>query len=195
MTGLTAVATLTYTPLPIAEFCDNQAISGSDDTGAGHFNVWGNSFPAAELPAAGSRIEVAGTPFDLPERTPGRDNVRCAGQLLPVPTGRYDWIHLLAAAERRTEDTVGLHFVDGDVDFEALRISDFWAAEARFGERTAFATTVMHYPHHIQPRVPALMWHQRIPVSRPAPLTAIRLPRNVAVHIFAVTLLSAGEAA
>ena len=80
-------------------------------------------------------------------------------------------------------------FSDGTrVDFEALRISDFWASEAAFGERVAFESPVMHYPRHVQPKVSALLWIQRVPVTRRATLEAIRLPRNVAVHVFALTL-------
>ncbi len=47
----------------------------------------------------------------------------------------------------------------------------------------------MHYPHHAQPDVSAMLWLQRIPVTRCQPLRGIRLPRNAAVHLFALTLL------
>src|ERR1700678_2822948 len=127
---ITTVAAISFTPLPIAEYCNNQAISAESEIHSGRFNVWGNSFPATDLPEPGSRIEVAGVPFDFPVRGPGGDNIRCGGQLVEVPPGRWDWVHLLTAAERRAEDTVALHFESGDVDFEALRVSDFWAAPA-----------------------------------------------------------------
>jgi hypothetical protein len=186
--ALTVAGTIRFVPVGISGLSNNQAISAATDTGAGHFNVWGNSFPAEQLPPPGSRVQVAGVPFDFPVRGPGGDNIRCGGQFVAVPPGRYDWLHLLAAAERRAEDAVALHFEDGEVDFEALRISDFWAAPARFGEHRAFESSVMHYPHHVQPRLGALLWSQRVPVTRRQGLTAVRLPRNIAVHIFAVTL-------
>lgn len=191
---LTVAATIGYVPVPISGLSNNQAISAASATGDGHFNVWGNSFPAEHLPPAGSQVEVAGIPFDFPAGGPGGDNIRCAGQLVALPPGRYDWVHLLAAAERRAEDAVALHFTDGDVDFETLRVSDFWAAPARFGEHPAFASPVMHYPHHVQPRLDARLWHQRVPVTRDQPLSALRLPRNVALHVFAVTLQTRPEA-
>ncbi|MGH3769717.1 MAG: hypothetical protein ACRDTX_32000, partial [Pseudonocardiaceae bacterium] len=96
--------------------------------------------------------------------------------------------HVLAAAERRCEDTVELNFGDGSVDAEVLRVSDFWAAPAWFGEVKAFESLVMHYPHHVQRGVSAVMWAQRVPVTRRAGLSGVRLPRNVAMHVFAVTL-------
>ncbi len=185
--------TFTYLPMPIGEHFNNRAISSASDTSAGRFNVWGNSFPAGHLPAPGSRIEVAKIPFDFPAPTPAGDNIRCAGQMIFVPPGRYDWLHLLAAAERRAEDTVALHFTEGDVDFEALRVSDFWAAPARFGEHQACLTGQMHYPHHVQPGLSALIWRQRVPVTRGQPLTGLRLPRNVAIHVFALTLQTAPD--
>ena len=174
-------------PVDLAAHRNNTGISPAADTGTGAFNVWGNSFAAERLPAAGA-VEVAGVPFDFPPVGRGPDNVRCAGQYLQVPAGRYDWIHVLAAAERRAEDAVELHYADGSVDAESLRLSDFWAAPAWFGEVKAFESAVMHYPHHVQPGVSALMWAQRVPVTRRAALCGVRLPRNVAMHIFAVTL-------
>lgn len=189
--GLSAEARFRFLPMPIGEHFNNWAISPADDTSVGGFNVWGNSFPAGHLPTPGSRTSVSGVPFDFPSPTGAGDNVRCSGQLIELPAGRYDWLHLLTAAERRTEDSITLHFDDGDVDFEAFRVSDFWAAPARFGERCAFMTTEMHYPHHVQSDLSALMWSQRVPVTRCQRLTAIRLPRNIAIHVFALTLQSA----
>jgi hypothetical protein len=175
-------------PVDISGHRNNTAISAATGTGAGGFNVWGNSFAAEYLPAGGSLVHVDGVPFHFPPVCEGPDNVRCAGQFLRVPEGRYDWIHVLAASERRCEDTVELSFADGSVDAEMLRISDFWAAPAWFGEVKAFESLVMHYPHHVQPGVPAVLWAQRVPVTRRAGLTGFLLPRNVAVHLFAVTL-------
>ena len=184
-----------FSVIDISAHCNNCGISTASRLEAGQFNVWGNSFPAEHLPSAGEALQVANIPFTLagsgaasyPNRA--SDNIRCAGQYIPLPVGKYDWIHVLAASERRTEDTVALHFADSSVDFEVLRISDFWAeAQPAFGDRKAFETPVMHYPHHIQQRVEALMWSQRVAVSRRSPLRGMRLPRNAAIHIFALTM-------
>lgn len=167
---------------------NNIAITKASQTGIGAFNVWRNSFAAEYLPASNSLANVGGIPFRFPVIGAGNDNIRCDGQFLPVPEAHYDWVHVLAAAERRSEDSAELHYADGTVDPEPLRISDFWAAPACFGEIKAFASPVMHYPHHVQDGVPALMWAQRIPATRRTPLSGIRWPHNVAMHIFAVTL-------
>ena len=190
MTGisLSSARTGLCDPVDISGHRNNTAISAATETKAGEFNVWGNSFAAEYLPAGKSLVHVEGVPFEFPPVCDGPDNVRCAGQFIRVPAGRYDWIHVLAASERRCEETVELTFADGSVDAEPLRVSDFWAAPAWFGEVKAFESLVMHYPHHVQRGVPAIMWAQRVPVTRRAELTGILLPRNVAVHVFAVTL-------
>jgi hypothetical protein len=177
-----------FTALPLGEHLNNRGLTSGDRLDAGLFNVWRNSFPAEHVPM-GRELRVDGTPFQMPALVAGApDNLRCEGQLLRVPEGRYDWIHVVAASERRTEDALFLHFTDGSVDREWLRISDFWDAPAHFGETEVVATPVMHYPHHVQPRVSAKLWMQRVPVTRRQALRAIRLPRNVAIHVFALTL-------
>jgi hypothetical protein len=182
------------TPVKLGTHRNNAGITAADTTGAGRFNVWRNSLPAAELPL-GRSINVDGVAFAFPPAGPGRfDNVRCEGQFVTVAPGLYDWCYLLAAGERRVEDEVALHFEDGAVDFEAVRVSDFWAAPAVFGESAAVTTSVMHYPQHVQAGVPARIWCQRIPVTRRAVLRALRLPHNVALHVFAATVCGAEAA-
>lgn len=185
---MTSAITRLCDPVDISGHRNNTAISAATETKAGAFNVWGNSFAAENLPAGESLVHVAGVPFRFPPVCDGPDNVRCAGQFLTVPDGRYDWVHMLTAAERRCEDTVEVNFGDGSVDAEPLRVSDFWAAPAWFGEIKAFESPVMHYPHHVQRGVSAIMWAQRVPVTRRAGLAGVRLPRNAAVHVFAFTL-------
>ncbi len=170
---------------------DTTGITAADALGDGAFNIWSNTFPADELPAAGSVVPVHGIPFRFPAKDPrGRDNLRCARQLIEVPVGRYDWIQFLAAAERRTEDEVQLHYGDGATDPEWLRVSDFWPQTAsRFGERAAFRCRNLHYPRHVQRDMGPAIWRQRVPVPRESELAAVRLPDNPAIHIFAMTLL------
>ncbi|MEU4896747.1 hypothetical protein AB0B12_29630 [Streptomyces sp. NPDC044780] len=177
--------------IDLSAWYNNVGLTRPDNTSAGAFNVWRNSLPAPELPC-GQRVTVEGVPFLLPPADGDRyDNVRCAGQVAPVPRGAYDWVYLLTTAERRVEDEMALHFADGAVDFEPLRVSDFWVAPAVFGETAAFTTTVMHYPRHIQRNVPATVWSQRVPVTRRGRLRAVRFPDNLAVHILAMTLCEA----
>lgn len=188
-------AAITQRSVDLRPYLNNVGVTTTADIGCGHFNVWRNSFAAEDLPEAGSRTVIGSITFQLPVLgNTEPDNVRCDGQYIPVPPGYFDWLYVLGAAERRVEDQVALHFADGRVDFEPLRLTDFWAAPPAFGETLAFQT-LMHYPQHVQFGVPARMWCQRVPVVRRARLIAVRLPANAAAHLFAITLvggLSAG---
>lgn len=180
---------LAFLPVDLSTLYNNRATSEYDRLDEGAFNVWGNSFPARELPTPGEPFDVAGVPFVRGAPTDAGDNVRCDGQYVEVPASACDWVHLVVAGERRAEAEVALHHAEGEVEFEALRVSDFWAeAPAVFGELAVTATAVTHYPHHVQPRLSARLWAQRVPVVRSTPLQGIRLPRHVAVHVFALTL-------
>lgn len=175
--------------LDLAPLFNNDSISYASNLADGGFNVWDNSFPAEELPESLSVVRVGDIPFRFPPKEDGRLNtVVCCGQRLDVPTDRYDWLYVLGSAERRAEDAVFLHYAGGAVDPEWLRISDFWPGSGpRFGEVAAFRCAHMHYPRHVQPNVHPVIWRQRIPVTRSEPLAWVRLPDNVAIHLFAVT--------
>jgi len=178
-----------WLPLDLAPLFNNDSISYASNLSDGSFNVWDNSFPAEELPASLSIVNVAGVPFRFPPKEDRQLNsVVCCGQQLAVPPNDYDWLYVLGAAERRTEDIVYLHYTSGAVDPEWLRISDFWpGAGPRFGEIAAFRCKHMHYPRHVQPGVEPVIWRQRIPVTREEPLASVHLPDNVAIHLFALT--------
>ncbi|HXM57052.1 MAG TPA: hypothetical protein VOB72_16750 [Candidatus Dormibacteraeota bacterium] len=170
---------------------DNDGISHAERPGDGAFNIWANTFPAEELPESGALVDVGGVTFRFPDKRDGRlNNLRCGGQLVHVQPGRYDWIYLLAAAERRTEDPLHLHYRTGAVDPEWLRVSDFWPeARAHFGEMPAFRCSRLHYPRHAQRDMGPTIWRQRVPVPRHEELAAVRLPDNPAIHVFAMTLV------
>jgi hypothetical protein len=174
---------------------DNTGITRLDHLSGGAFSIWGNTFPAEELPD-GPTMQSGGVSFRFPDRGPGGDNIRCAVQFIELPSGRYDWIYLIAAAERRTEDAMLLHYADGSIDPEWLRVSDFWPeTPGRFGERESLRCRSLHYPRHVQTPMGPALWRERVPVPREVALAGIRFPDNPAIHVFALTLTGAAEAA
>ncbi len=187
------VSAPTVLPVDLASYFDNLGITGETDLGSGEFNIWFNSFPAEELPPPGNITRIGGIPFLFPAPSvSGKDNFRCSGQLIDLPHGRYDWIYLLGAAERRSEDFLYLHYADGSADPEWLRVSDFWAeTPAHFGEQHCLRCTCLHYPRHVQRRMGPAIWCCRVPVPRLTELTGLRLPDNPAIHIFALSLMTA----
>lgn len=186
-----------FTPLDLGAYVNCVGIEPVRRPGAGAFNIWRNTYPAEELPAGGSMVTVSAVPFRF-QAADGRqaDNIRCRGQLVTLPGTRVDWIYLLGAAERRTEDALTVCYADGTRRRQWLRISDFWPeTEQWFGELLAYRTTVMLYPRHAQERMAPSIWRQRVPVTVPDGAVAVRLCDNPAMHIFALTLLNEEAAA
>lgn len=182
--------------LDLAPYFDNDGISTSHATADGGFNVWQNTFPAEDLPPGGALVEVGGVEFRFPPTEDGAlNNVVCNGQLIPAPPGDYDWLYVLAAGERRSEDPVWLHYETGATDPEWLRVSDFWPGPPRFGEIPAFRCRSMHYPRHVQTNLEPTIWLQRVPVTRFDRLVSVRLPENRSLHLFAATLVAAAARA
>lgn len=186
--GVATRASTEYRFADLTEHFNNKGVSSDAEPGIGAFNIWSNTFPAEDLPD-GEVLAVGGVPFAFPAtRGDANDNVCCDRQFVGLPQGRYDWLYLVAAAERCTEDSVYLHYADGSTDPESLRISDFWpGAQPRFGERLAVRATRLNYPRHSQADMWPTLWRQRIPVPREQDLVAVRLPDNPSIHVFAIT--------
>lgn len=177
--------------LDLTKHFNNDGIAYAANLKDGRFNVWWNTFPAEELPASNSTVTVEGVEFRFPPKEDGQmNNLVCTGQYLDVPASYFDWIYVLGAGERRSEDAVYLHYESGAVEKETIRISDFWPGDSTFGEPVAFRTENMYYPKHIQYGHKPTIWLQRIPATRiDDKLVGIRLPENAAIHLFAVTLM------
>jgi hypothetical protein len=176
-------------PVDLAAHMNCVGIEPAERPGRGAFNIWHNTFPIEELPPPGSVTVVGGVPFRFPAADGARpDNIRCRGQRIELPAARADWLHLLAAAERRTEDVLTVHYADGATRPQWLRVSDFWPETApRFGELLAFRTSAMLYPNHVDSRMPPAIWRQRVPVAVRDDIVAVTLPDNPAIHVFALT--------
>ncbi|MFJ4670416.1 hypothetical protein [Kitasatospora purpeofusca] len=173
--------------LALEPFMNNQAATTPANLADGRLNVWRNSLPAQDAPL---ELLVDGVPLRTARLDgTGPDNVRCAGQRIEVPERRWDWLYLIGCGERRVRDVLTWHFSDGTVDRDHLALSDLWEGRSDFGEELALRTDVIHYPHHVQERIGITLWCQRVPVTSRKPLTAMSLPRNPAVHLFALTLV------
>jgi hypothetical protein len=182
------VAERSVVTVDISEFANNTALTTEQTLQYGALNVWGNSLPWDTLRNASTEADI---PFEvLPADGQRPDNMRCAGQYVPLPELRADWLHLLATSERRCEEEVHVHYSDGAVDAEWFRVSDFWPAAAHFGERLAARSTRMHYPNHRQFDLVGQIWGVRVPTPRREPLAGVRLPDNPALHVFALSVES-----
>jgi len=170
--------------LALEPFLNNQAATTPENLADGRLNVWRNSLPAQPAPL---ELMVDGVPLRS-SRLDGRgpDNVLCSGQRIEVPERRWDWLYVIGCGERRVRDVVTWHFSNGTVDRDHLALSDLWEGRSDLGEELALRTEVIH---HVQERIGITLWCQRVPVTSRKPLGAISLPRNPAVHLFAMTLV------
>ncbi|MEV0575044.1 MULTISPECIES: hypothetical protein [unclassified Streptomyces] len=173
--------------LALDPFLNNQAATTPENLTEGRLNVWRNSLPAqpAPLDIVVDDVPLRSAPLD----GRGPDNVLCSGQRIEVPERRWDWLYVIGCGERRVRDVVTWHFSNGTVDRDQLALSDLWEGRSDFGEDLALRTDVIHYPHHVQERIGITLWCQRVPVTSRKPLGAMSLPRNPAVHLFAMTLV------
>jgi hypothetical protein len=183
-------------PVDLTPYANCVGIEPSARPGSGAFNIWYNTFPAEDLPAAGSLVRVGSVPFRFPLAGAAEpDNIRCRGQRIALDGSRADWLHVLAAAERRSEDVLRVHYADGSSRPQWLRVSDFWPeTAARFGEQLAFRTASMLYPNHVDRRMPPAIWRQRVPLTARDRAVAVTLPDNPAIHLFAATLVDEAAA-
>lgn len=178
-------------PIDLTSYLNNVGVTSEPNLANGELNIWRNSYPLDEVRALGEEIDVGGIRFAMPSVDGvGPDSIRCSGQHIQLPTNRFDWIYLLCSSERRVEDEAALHFASGDVDFIPFCVSDFWpGAMGRSGEPEAVRFSALNFPRHRQERIEPAIWRQRLPVARETPLSALRLPNNVAAHVFAITCL------
>jgi hypothetical protein len=179
----------------LTDYFNNDGVSWACRTDDGSFNIWGNTFPAEELPPSGSVVDVGGVSFRWPDLSDAKpNNVRCLGQVIPLPEVTCTGIYLLGASERRTEDPVRLFLAGGAVVESWLALSDFWPeTPARFGEVAAVRCSRMHYPRHVQHGMGPTIWRQWIRAPEPVPAVAFGVPDNPAMHIFAVTVIGTPE--
>ena len=179
-----------FSCLPLNDHFDGTGLTARDGLAEGTLNIWGNSLPAEELPVPGSVVTVGGVPFLFPASNSARgDNLRCRSQRLLVPSGRWDWLHVLCTAERRTEDPLLVEYAEGTTREQWLRVSDFWPeTPPRFGELLAFRCGQLNYPQHAQHGMIPSIWAQRIPMTVPTGIRGVQLPENPAMHLFALTL-------
>ena len=174
--------------LTLEPFLNNQAATTPDNLADGRLNVWRNSIPAQGQPL---EIVVDGVPLRSARLDGhGPDNVLCDGQKIDVPQRRWDWLYVIGCGERRVRDVITWQFSDGSVDRDHLALSDLWEGQSDHGEQLALRTDVIHYPHHVQERIGITLWCQRVPITSRKPLSAMSLPTNPAIHLFAMTLVA-----
>ncbi len=180
----------------LTSFFNNDGISTHDNPGDGNFDGGGWAYASETLPesvrASGGPLVVDGVDFEFPSPVDGRaNNVEADGQVIPLPSGRYAGLGVLASAHNGdVQQPATITYGDGTTSTVQLRFTD-WAVSPKFGE-----TTAVDMPHRHDangdtgPRV--YLWAQSVPVQD-KDLVSITLPDDPKLHVFAISATLAGE--
>ncbi|MDW8804472.1 SGNH/GDSL hydrolase family protein [Streptomyces scabiei] len=177
-------------PAPLERLFDNRAVSDDARPAGADFDGHGNSLSAAGLTAAGwtpgRTLTVQGARLTWPRRAAGEpDNVRAAGQSVRV-RGRGDALAFLVAATGGTEaaGTGTVRYASGARSTYRLTASDW-----RTGP---LATKAVALPHINTPggrlTEMARLYVVTVPVGRGREVASVTLPRNPALHVFALSV-------
>ena len=165
------------TAVDISAAFNANAVGGEDG-----IDGWGDMYPADKMPT-GNKAFGAGPMFSMPDFKAEKNVVTADGQTLTVPAGKYATLFVLAAATNGAQESpMQLAYGDAKVD-ATLKISD-WCANAAFGETEA-VTLARAGKNEV---IDCKLFIQKIAIDATKDLTAITLPKNKDVHIFAMTL-------
>lgn len=158
---------------------------------AGNFDGEGRGYPPALMPSAGvHRYGVAGIPFAL--AAPGeKDNIACEGQTIPLSARvQGNTLFLLGAAAPSSQTgTLTLRRANGTQESVVFHLGD-WVVGGAPGNESALRLDYQRSPSG----APATsskpsLWIAAVPIpAGSSPVTAVVLPRNSRIHLFAMTL-------
>ncbi|MFF0019435.1 SGNH/GDSL hydrolase family protein [Streptomyces sp. NPDC005496] len=177
-------------PRPLERLFDNTAVSDDTRPGEADFDGSGGSLSARDLTAAGwtpgRTLTVQGARLAWPQREPGEpDNVRADGQAVRV-RGRGDALAFLVAGTGGGDasGTGAVRYADGSVSSYRLTAPDW-----RTGP---LATKAVALPHINTPEgqlaEKARLYVVTVPLARGREVASVRLPRDRALHVFALAV-------
>ena len=185
-----------YVVLDLRPYFNNDGISSDANRADGDFTGNGKTYPAEDLPPSNAPVEFDGIVFHFPDKSDGLDNnILLEGQVIPIPKDIYDTLYVLGASIEKDDLEDTLYFVCADDSREEafLGLSGWYACHClKYGEQIAIKCSGYHVAsqHVYMDRVEVDygMWIQTIPIRSRYPLSAIELPDNPGMHIFAMTL-------
>ena len=144
----------------------------------------GNSLVSEELPAPGKILSVGQIPFRMP-RHHDLDHVRCEGQEIPFSQNLPSQVYLLVGATNGTQKAE-FSFQGTHPDKQRISISD-WCLQAGEREQEAIGLRCRYVPigSKLQSIKGGSLYGIGLDVPRAS--TALILPKNRNVHVFAAT--------
>ena len=177
---------------PVTLPYDHDGIATAAHPDDGSFDTGGWSYPAEELPPAGVSL-LAGTPFDFPSGADGALNVvRASGQSVALPHLRAKALHVLGAAYNgSTPGTATVTYADGSTAAVPMSLSD-WAGSPQYGEQVAVSASYRYKAGVGRDSPPVNIFARTIALDPSKEVTAITLPGDQRISLFAMTLEQAG---
>ncbi len=182
--------------LDLSAYANNDGVSLPDDPQAGGFDVpeggAGASYPGEDLPPACAVLVSDGpegpAAWLFPDKTAARDNVSCRGQTVFVPPGRYRRVFVWGSADNGDfERDAEFLYRDGPAERRALRMSD-WCGPSRFGETVALRCSRRRGWGGETEKKACFIRRQTLSADPRRVLAALRLPDEMHMHVFAITL-------
>ncbi len=177
-------------------FFNNDAISTHLTPADGNFDAAGWSFAAETLPAGalpeGGVVNLSGVPYQFPSPADGKKNsVEAAGQTIPLPSGRYGKLMVLASSHHGDSLTnATVTYADGSTAQIPLRFTD-WAQSPKHGDKAEIAMPHRHDAGG-DTAPPVNIFSQAVPIDATKGVQSIKLPNEAKLHVFAMTATDAG---
>ena len=175
-------------PQNLDKFYDTDGTAQRKARNQGDFDGTGFSFPAEELPAAGSGA-LGGRAYTFP-RAGGTDRnfVTARGQTLPLTRRAYRALDLLVAAHHGdVRSTVVVHYSDGSSERVPLAVSDWATAAPRHGEDAAVRAASRYGMEGEPDGVPVTLWHQSVKLDPNRQAVSITLPNEPRLLLYAMS--------
>jgi hypothetical protein len=176
-------------PLDLTAYFNNDGVSSSANRADGNFDGAGRSYPAEELPAAGT-VTYEQVRFIFPGTGDGlKNNVVAKRQAITVPAGRYAKLRVLGASSNGRAEVRGTAtYADGSTGTVEILLS-YWTGVPFYNESEAVRTSRRHGPPPGNgDAVSAVIFHQTTALDPTRELRSITLPDSSKTHIFALTL-------
>jgi hypothetical protein len=172
--------------VPLASWFDAVGITSDANRSRGDFDGFGRSFPAEGLV-----VVHAGDPEPWVAREYGVvDHVVCREQLIVLPTAAtVDYCVLIGAADGGSfEERFDLLDSEGKAYPFIVGLTDWLAARSAFDETCYAEAYHLHEPHRdiVGPR--PKLWASSARLDTCVESSAIRLPWNPCLHVFAMML-------
>jgi alpha-mannosidase len=179
-----------FKPVDISRFFNQDAVSSDKNRKDADLASMGWAYPAEELPPAGLQ-KVDDVPMLVPPVTDGAKNtIRCEGQEIPFPTGKFSTLYVLGACHNGSfAENATFLLADGTQEIVSLKLTD-WCREPAYGEGPGLRFTHRHTAKK-DDSPPPNIWLQRIALPESRPVKAIILPIRAEMHVFALTLAPA----